>query len=46
MINMKASIYNSELEFISKCVLDYENLETGGDLFGYWDKNEILWFNM
>jgi hypothetical protein len=36
---MKASIYNSELEFISKCVLDYENLETGGDLFGYWDKN-------
>lgn len=36
---MKASIYDSELEFISRCVLDYENLETGGDLFGYWDKN-------
>ena len=36
---MKATIHNSELEFISRCVLDYKNLETGGDLFGYWDKN-------
>ena len=36
---MKATIHNSELEFISRCALDYENIETGGDLFGYWDKN-------
>ena len=32
----KALIYGSELEFISRCVLDYPEIETGGDLFGFW----------
>ena len=32
----KALIYGSELEFISRCVLDYPDIETGGDLFGFW----------
>ena len=31
-----AYIYKSELDFISKCILDYKNIETGGQLFGYW----------
>lgn len=31
-----AYIYKSEFEFISKCILDYPNVETGGQLFGYW----------
>lgn len=32
----KALIYESELDFISRCVLDYPEIETGGDLFGFW----------
>ena len=35
-ISSKAIIYKAELEYISKCVLDYPNIETGGDLFGFW----------
>lgn len=31
-----AFIYKSELDFISRCILDYKNIETGGQLFGYW----------
>ncbi len=31
-----ALIYRSELDFISRCILDYKNIETGGQLFGYW----------
>ena len=31
-----AYIYKSELDFISRCILDYNNIETGGQLFGYW----------
>ncbi len=34
----KALIYQSELDFISKCVLDYPDLETGGDFFGFWTR--------
>lgn len=34
--NNKAFIYNSELEFLGKCILDSPNIETGGQLFGYW----------
>ncbi len=34
MPDAKALIYQSELDFITKCVLDYPNLETGGDFFG------------
>lgn len=32
----KAIIYQSELDFISRCILDYPNIETGGELFGFW----------
>lgn len=35
-IKSKALIYTSELDYISRCVLDYPNIETGGDLFGFW----------
>ena len=31
-----AIIYQSELDFISQCILDYPNIETGGELFGFW----------
>lgn len=31
-----AIIYRSELDFISRCILDYPNIETGGQLFGFW----------
>ncbi|MBP5477171.1 MAG: Mov34/MPN/PAD-1 family protein, partial [Paludibacteraceae bacterium] len=31
-----AIIYRSELEFVSRCILDYPNIETGGQMFGYW----------
>jgi len=29
-------IYKRELEYISRCILDYPNLETGGNLFGFY----------
>lgn len=32
----KAVIYRSEIDFISRCILDYPDIETGGDLFGFW----------
>lgn len=32
----KAIIYKSELDFISRCILDYPHIETGGELFGFW----------
>jgi hypothetical protein len=32
----QAMIFESELNFITKCVKDYPNLETGGDFFGAW----------
>lgn len=32
----KAYSYQSEISFIGKCILDYPNIETGGQLFGYW----------
>lgn len=31
-----AIIYRSEMDYISRCILDYPNIETGGQLFGYW----------
>lgn len=31
-----AVVYQSELDYISRCILDYPNLETGGQLFGFW----------
>ncbi len=32
----KPMIFRSELDFISRCILDRPNIETGGQLFGYW----------
>ena len=32
----KAYIYKSEMEYISRWILDYKDIETGGQLFGYW----------
>lgn len=32
----KALIYVSELDYIAKCIQDYPNLETGGQLYGAW----------
>lgn len=32
-----ATIYKQDLEFISKCILDYPDIETGGDFFGFWN---------
>ena len=31
-----AIIYKSELDYISRCILDYKDIETGGQLFGFW----------
>jgi len=28
--------YRGELEYISRCILDYPNIETGGNLFGFY----------
>jgi len=32
----KAIIYASELDYIAKCMQDYPNIETGGQLYGAW----------
>lgn len=32
----KAIIYASELDYIARCIQDYPNIETGGQLFGAW----------
>lgn len=37
MTNKFATIYKEDLEYISKCMLDYPNIETGGDFFGFWN---------
>ena len=29
-------IFQSELDYISRCILDYPDIETGGQLFGHW----------
>lgn len=31
-----AIIYQSELDYMSRCILDYTDIETGGQLFGFW----------
>lgn len=31
-----AVIYQSELDYVSRCILDYPRIETGGQLFGFW----------
>ena len=34
-----AIIYQSELDYISRCILDSKHIETGGELFGFWTAN-------
>jgi len=36
-----AIIYRSEIDYISRCVLDYPNIETGGQLFGFWTNQGV-----
>lgn len=39
-------IYESEMDFIARCVMDFPKLETGGDFFGLWTKegNPVIQF--
>ena len=32
----EAIVFQSELDYLYRCILDYPNIETGGQLFGYW----------
>ena len=32
-----ATIFKEDLEYISRCMLDYPDIETGGDFFGFWN---------
>ena len=34
--NTRIIIYQSEFEYIARCILDRSNIETGGQLFGHW----------
>lgn len=34
--NNKVIIYQSELDYLSKCILESPEIETGGNLFGLW----------
>ncbi len=34
-------IYQSEFEYMAKCILDRNNIETGGQLFGHWTSEGI-----
>ena len=36
-----AIIYKSELDYISRCILDCTNIETGGQLFGFWTADKV-----
>ncbi len=38
MTEIKSIINENELAFIARCVLDYKDMETGGDFFGHWTK--------
>jgi len=32
----RSYIYSSEIDYIGRCILDSPNIETGGQLFGFW----------
>ena len=34
-------IFKSELDYLSRCILDYPDIETGGQLFGYWSNTGL-----
>ena len=38
-VSRKAVIFKGEMDFISRCILDRRNIETGGQLFGYWTED-------
>lgn len=35
-IPKQAEIYQSELEYVLRCILERPDIETGGELFGFW----------
>ncbi len=37
----RPQIFRSEMDYISRCILDFPNIETGGQLFGYWTSDGI-----
>ena len=36
-----ALIYQGELDYLSRCILDRPSIETGGELFGYWTASGV-----
>ena len=38
----RAIIYRSEIDFVSRCILDCPNFETGGELFGFCNGTRIV----
>lgn len=34
-------VFQSELDYLSRCILDYPDIETGGQLFGYWTSTGV-----
>lgn len=40
-LDVRPQIFRSEMDYISRCILDYPNIETGGQLFGYWTSDGI-----
>ena len=34
-------VFQSELDYLSRCILDYPDIETGGQLFGYWTEDGV-----
>lgn len=39
----KAIIYRSEIDFMSRCILDYPDIETGGSCSGSGLPREFRW---
>lgn len=40
-VQRRPIIFLSELDYISRCILDYPEIETGGQLFGYWTEDNV-----
>ena len=36
-----AIVHRGELDYLSRCILDYPDIETGGELFGYWTASGV-----
>ena len=37
----RAVIYRSELDYLRQCILERSNIETGGQLFGFWTRQGV-----